>query len=80
MEDLQSGNLAYARATGIRTAIKKEIRRRMVEAGIDANSSGVGSRNPQNKGKKTSQANPAFVGNKLKSLQAAKSKPKPQSN
>ena len=80
MEDLNSGNLAYARATGIRTAIKKEIRRRMVEAGIDANSSGVGSRNPQNKGKKTSQANPAFVGNKLKSLQAAKSKPKPQSN
>ena len=80
MEDLNSGNLAYARATGIRTAIKKEIRRRMVEAGIDANSSGVGSNAPQNKGKKTSQANPAFVGNKLKSLQAAKSKPKPQSN
>ena len=80
MEDLNSGNLAYARATGIRTAIKKEIRRRMVEAGIDANSSGAGSRDPNNKGKKTSQVNPAFVGNKLKSLQAAKSKQKTPSN
>ena len=59
MEDLNSGNLAYARATGIRTAIKKEIRRRMVEAGIDANSSGAGSDDPMNKGEKgTDNAEP----------------------
>jgi hypothetical protein len=80
MEDLNSGNLAYARATGIRTAIKKEIRRRMVEAGIDANSSGVGIKDPNNKVQKTSQAKKPFVGTKLKSIQAAKSKQKPQSN
>ena len=59
MEDLQSGNLEYARATGIRTAIKKAIRRRMVEAGIDANSSGAGSDDPMNKGEKgTDNAEP----------------------
>ena len=80
MEDLNSGNLAYARATGIRTAIKKEIRRRMVEAGIDANSTGAGSDDPMNKGKKTSQAKKPFVGNTLKSLQAAKPKQKTPSN
>ena len=80
MEDLNSGNLAYARATGIRTAIKKEIRRRMVEAGIDANSSGVGSNDPENKKNKTLQAKKPFVGDELKNIQAAKSKPKPPSN
>tara|TARA_R110000772_G_scaffold10538_5_gene33564 strand:+ start:672 stop:2585 length:1914 start_codon:yes stop_codon:yes gene_type:complete len=80
MKDLHAGNLPYARATGIRTAIKEELRRRMVEAGLDANSSGVSGNSPVAKGKsnKTNAGAPVTTtpnaGVNLKSLMA---KPKP---
>ena len=80
MKDLHAGNLPYARATGIRTAIKEELRRRMVEAGLDANSSGVSGNSPVAKGKsnKTNAGAPVTTtpnaGANLKSLMA---KPKP---
>ena len=80
MEDLHAGNLPYARATGIKTAVSKEIRRRMIEAGYAAGTAGAGGNNPVAKGKsnKTNAGaqgqTPPNAGANLKSLMA---KPKP---
>lgn len=64
MEDLHAGNLPYARATGIKTAVSKEIRRRMIEAGYAAGTAGAGGVTPTTKNSVDKKDGPS----KLKSL------------
>tara|TARA_R110002167_G_scaffold221323_1_gene426056 strand:- start:554 stop:2500 length:1947 start_codon:yes stop_codon:yes gene_type:complete len=77
MEDLHAGNLPYARATGIKTAVSKEIRRRMIEAGYAAGTAGAGGNNPTSKGKSNNAPPVSANPNATATLKSFIPKPKP---